>query len=149
MLRRTLLVALPLALLAACGTCDSPCKSGITYYVSGLAGSLAPGTSEEVTFCFDDQCDTATVSRDLVGGTLFFPYKGVGTGDHTVTVTAPGGLAGSYTGPIEAFEQQGGDHCDSCQVGSVKVAADGTLTPGVAVPNTTAPAGNGTATTGG
>jgi hypothetical protein len=144
MLRRSLLVAV-VALLASCGNCGSPCKSGITFYVSPLAGALAPGTEQDVEFCFDDQCSTATVTRDLVGGTLFFEYSGVSSGDHTVTVSADGGLSGTYTGPIEAAKQNGGANCDSCKVGAIKVASDGTLTPGVAVPNstTTAPATTG------
>jgi hypothetical protein len=144
MLRRSLLVAV-VALLAACGNCDSPCKSGITFYVTSLAGSLAPGTKEDVKFCLDDSCSTSTISRDMVGGTVFVESGNVGAGDHTVTVSAEGGLSATYTGAIEAFEQQGGADCDTCKVGAVKVSADGTLTPGVAVPNstTTAPATTG------
>jgi hypothetical protein len=142
MIRRSLFVA-AIAVLAACSNCDHPCKEGITFYVTGLAGSLAPGTKEDVQFCFDGKCQTTSVSRDLVGGTVFLPASGVGkSGDHTITVSGPASLSGTYSGPIESFEQKGtGGSCDTCRVGAAKVGADGTLTPGTAVPpSTTAPA---------
>jgi hypothetical protein len=147
MLRRSLFIA-AIAVLAACSNCDNPCKEGITFYVTGLAGSLAPGSKEDVQFCFDGKCQTTSVSRDLVGGTVFLPASGVGkSGDHTITVSGPASLSGTYTGPIESFEQKGaGGSCGTCNVGAVKVGADGTLTPGTAAVSSTTSA---PATTGG
>jgi hypothetical protein len=159
MLRRSILLALvPVLALAACGDdCDSPCKGGITFYVADVTGALAPGTREQLRICFDDSCKDVTVSRAESGPTVFLAFGGAGgKDDHTITVTGTGSLQGEYTGPLSWFTQQpDGKSCASCQIGAVKISADGTLTPGEAVPPVTAPpttsaaTAAGTGTTGG
>jgi len=147
MSRRLSFLAAALVLLTACNDCSSkPCKEGITFYLTGVAGTLSPGTQEQLTLCFDGKCDDITISRSDVGGTQFVPFNGIGkNGDHAITVQGDGSFAGTYTGPLPTFEQKpNGSSCGGCPIGAVKIGADGTLTPGSAVtPDTTAPATTG------
>lgn len=143
--RRSPLLAVVLA-LAACSDCDRTCKEGITFYVADVTGAMAPGTSEQLHLCVDGNCKDITVSRAESGPTVFFGVSGLGGGgDHTITVTGTGSLKGEYKGPLSTFTQQSDDEsCGSCQIGAVKIAADGTLTPGEAAPTATAPPGTAT-----
>ena len=70
---------------------------------------------------------------------MFLPFKGVGDDiDHTLTVTGVGALKGEYTGKIDSYTQDPGGDCATCDLATVKIGADGTLTPAVsAVPATT------------
>lgn len=137
MLRRTFFLA-AVALLAACSDCNTKCTEGITFYVSDVAGTLSPGTKEQLKICFDTTCRQVEISRSNAGGSVFVPFKGVAkSGDHHITLTGPASLSGDYTGPIEAITQNASSSCGHCALGTVKVGADGTLTPGSAVPNTT------------
>jgi hypothetical protein len=133
---RRLLFAAALVVLAACGDCGTACKEGITFYVAEVSGALARGTTEPLKICFDGKCSTTIITRSNPGGTVFLPFKGVGSkGDHTLTVTGTGSMSGSYTGPIESYAQKTG--CGTCSLASVKIGADGTVTPGHVVPPTT------------
>jgi hypothetical protein len=134
--RRLAPLVAALTVLAACGDdCTTPCQKGITFYVSELAGSLAAGSSEQLTLCFDGDCQQVTLSRGDVGGTKFVPFGSFGSGgDHTVTLTGPGSLSGSFQGAIPVLDQSGGGGCPTCAMGVVKVSADGTLTPGQVAP---------------
>jgi hypothetical protein len=148
--RRAPALVAALIVLSACGDdCATPCQKGITFYVSELAGSLGAGSSEQVTLCLDADCKDVTVSRSNVGGSLFVPFDGVdGNAAHTVTLTGPGSLTGSYQGTLPVFDQSVGGGCASCAMAAVKIAADGTLTPGQAATNSTPTAGS-TSTSGG
>ena len=134
MLRRLALVVVALT-LAACSNCDSPCKAGITFYVAEVAGALSRGSEVPLHICFDGNCQDVTITRDNVGGSVFLPFSGVGKqGDHELTVTSTSSLKGNYTGPISSYVQDPGGDCKSCALATVKIAADGTLTPGVPSP---------------
>lgn len=148
--RRAAALVMAAVVLAACGSdCTTPCRKGITFYVSELAGSLAAGSSEQVEVCFDDQCEQITVSRSDVGGTVFVPFADFGgTGDHSLRLTGPGSLSGAYDGAVPVFDQSGGG-CPTCAMGVVKVGADGTLTPGQAGPTTPSTSVGAPSTTGG
>jgi hypothetical protein len=133
---RRVLLAAALVVLAACSDCGTACKEGITFYVADVAGALARGTTEPLKICLDGQCASTTIARANAGGTVFLPFKGVGSkGDHTLTVTGTGSMSGSYKGPIESYSQKTG--CGTCSLASVKIGADGTVTPGHVVPPTT------------
>lgn len=137
--RGPLLLMVLLLVLAACGDdCTTPCRPGINFYVSELAGTLSAGSSEKVTLCLDGDCHDITLSRSDVGGTKFVPFASFGSGaDHTLTLTGPGSLAGSYQGALTVLDQSGGG-CAACAMGVVQVAADGSLTPGQVATSTTA-----------
>jgi hypothetical protein len=129
-------LAAALVVLAACSNCGTACKGGITFYVADVAGALARGTSEPLKICFDDKCQTTTITRANAGGTVFLPFSGVGAkGDHTLTVAGTGAMSGTYKGPIESYSQK--SSCGSCSLASVKIAADGKVIPGHVVPPTT------------
>jgi len=133
LLRRTI----PLVLLVSLAACSSSgiCSSGITVFIGDVAGMLKAGASLPVTICFDGNCQVTTVKHAQAGGTVFLKFDGVGSaGDHTITVSAPGGVKGEYKGPIDHFEQKSGDA--SCALAGVKIGADGTVTPG-RIPTTT------------
>ncbi len=128
--------ALAAALLVGCGSdCGAPCRAGVTLYVGALAGTLAPGSSEQISVCVDDACHDVELSRSNVGGTVFVAAPDVGrSGGHTVTLTGPGAVHGDYTGPLTVFDQSGARGCAFCAIAAVEVGADGALTPGAAVP---------------
>ena len=134
MIRRAAVLVAALA-LAACGDCgDAKCDGGITFFVADVAGGLARGTTEPLHICLDGTCQDVTISRDDAGGTVFIPFDDVGkAGDHYLTVTGIGSLHGGYKGPLAVFVQKpNGSTCPgSCALASVKIASDGTLTPGV------------------
>jgi hypothetical protein len=130
-------IALVIALVA-CGNCDSKCTEGITFFVADVAGALSRGGSEPLTICFDGTCKDVTITRDQVGGSVFLPFTGVGkTVDHDLTVTGIGSLKGEFTGKLSSYTQDPGGDCSSCSLATVKIAADGTLTPGVPAAATT------------
>ena len=130
-------VALALALVS-CGNCDSKCTEGITFYVAELAGALSRGGTEPLTVCFDGTCKDVTITRDQVGGSVFLPFTGVGKAvDHNLTVTGIGSLKEVFTGKLPSYTQDPGGECSSCSLATVKIAADGTLTPGVAAVSAT------------
>jgi hypothetical protein len=117
-----------LVALAACSS-GTNCKEGITFFIGSIAGSLKPGSSLPVTICFDGTCQVTTITHAQTAGTVFLPFKGVGSSaDHTITVKADGGVNGEYKGPIDTFQQKSGD--GSCALAAVKIGADGTITPG-------------------
>ena len=110
------------------------CKEGITFYVAELAGALARGTNEPLHICFDGNCQDTTVTRANVGGSVFVAFGGVGgAGDHHITVTGAGALKGDYSGKLATFTQRpnGAAGPGACSLATVKIAADGTLIPGV------------------
>ncbi len=134
MFRRLALVAVALGLVA-CSNCDRECKEGITFYVAEVAGALSRGGEVPLQICFDGSCQDVTITRDNVGGSVFLPFSGVGKqGDHELTVTSTSSLRGEYNGPISSFVHDPGDDCKSCALATVKIAADGTLTPAVPAP---------------
>ncbi|MEP7204488.1 MAG: hypothetical protein ABI894_17880 [Ilumatobacteraceae bacterium] len=140
MLRRLALIAVAALVLVGCNNCDKPCKQGITFVVAEVAGALSAGGKAPVRICFDGDCKDITITRDQVGGSLFVPFSGVGDqGDHEVTVTGTGtaSLQGSYTGPVYSYKQDPRGSCSSCDLATVKIAADGTLTPAVPAPTDT------------
>jgi hypothetical protein len=135
MFRRLALVAVALGLVA-CSNCDNACEEGITFYVAEVAGALSRGGEVPLHICLDGTCRDVTVTRDNVGGSVFLPFSDVGDpGDHELTVTSTSSLKGNYKGPLSSFVQDPGGDCKSCSLATVKIAADGTLTP--AVPTTT------------
>ena len=142
MFRRIALAAVALGLVA-CSNCNSPCKQGITFYVAEVAGSLSRGGTEPLNICFDGSCKDVTITREQVGGSVFVPFTGVGkTGDHDLTVTGTGSFKGEYKGKLASYVQKGSGGCASCALATVKIGADGTLTPGVpATPATTTTVG--------
>ena len=120
--------------LAGCGTCSTTCKEGITFNVAEVAGSLARGTSQELSICFDGSCKKVVVSRDNVGGSIFVPFGGVGdNGDHKVTVDGTTAIHGEYKGKIESYKQELDNGCGTCRLATIKIAANGTLTPATSV----------------
>lgn len=119
-------------LLAGCGSCSTTCKEGITFYVAEVAGSLARGTSQELKVCFDGSCKTITVSRNNVGGSIFVPFGGVGnSGDHHLTVDGTTAIHGDYKGKIQSYKQVLDNGCGTCRLATIKIAADGSITPAV------------------
>jgi hypothetical protein len=156
MFRRLALVAVALVLVG-CSNCDAKCTEGITFYVAEVAGALSRGGSVPLTVCLDGTCKDVTITRDQVGGSVFLAFKGVGKDvDHDLTVTGTASLHGEFKGKLPSYTQDPGGDCSSCSLATVKIAADGTLTPGVPVtPATTttvtgspAPAGSTATTTG-
>ena len=120
--------------LAGCGTCSTTCKEGITFYVAEVAGSLARGTSQELKICFDDSCKNIVISRNNVGGSVFVPFGGVGeSGNHKVTVDGTAAIHGEYSGKIESYKQELDNGCGTCRLATIKIAANGTLTPATSV----------------
>jgi len=136
MLRCLVLTAVGLTVVA-CQNCDNKCTGGITFLVGDVAGALARGSSEPLSVCFDNQCRDIAVSRANAGNSVFLPFDGVGKDvDHTLTVKGSGTLTGSYSGKLTTVVQKPGGGCKSCALATVKVGADGTLTPGVPGPST-------------
>ena len=134
MFRRLTVLAVALVLVA-CSNCDKACKEGITFYVAEVAGALSRGSSVPLHICFDGTCQDVTISRDNVGGSVFLPFSGVGKqGDHELTVTSTSSLKGNYKGPIPSYVQDPGGDCKTCALATVKIAADGALTPAVPAP---------------
>lgn len=134
MLRRIALTAVALA-LAACSNCDRPCKEGITFFVGDVAGALSRGSEVPLQICFDGDCKDVTITRDHVGGSVFLEFKGVAKqGDHQLTVTSTSSLQGQYSGPVYSYRQDPGGSCSACDLATVKIAADGTITPAVPAP---------------
>ena len=134
MLRRLALVVFALGPVG-CSNCDKACKEGITFYIAEVAGALSRGSEVPLHICLDGSCQDVTITRDNVGGSVFLPFSGVGKqGDHELTVTSTSSLKGNYTGPISSYVQDPGGDCKSCALATVKIAADGTLTPAVPAP---------------
>lgn len=134
MFRRLALVAVALVAVA-CSSCDKPCKEGITFYVADVAGALSRGGEVPLKICFDGSCQDLTITRDNVGGSTFLSFSGVGKqGDHELTVTSTTSLKGNYKGPIYSYSQDPGGDCKTCALATVKIGADGTLTPALPPP---------------
>jgi hypothetical protein len=134
MLRRITLVVVALALVA-CSNCNAKCKEGITFYVAEVAGALARGSSEPLHICLDGSCQDVTVTREHVGTSVFLPFTGVGKNvDHDLTVTGIGAFKGEYKGKLPSYLQDPGGSCSTCALATVKIGANGTLTPGVPAP---------------
>ena len=131
MVRKLTVLAMVLAFaLTGCSKSNSKCTGGITFYVAELAGALSRGGTEPLTICFDGTCKDVTITRDEVGGSVFLPFEGVGKdADHDLTVSGTGSLKGQYTGKLASFIQDSGG--SSCSLATVKIGADGTLTPAV------------------
>jgi hypothetical protein len=152
MLRRAACVFVACVLVScSSGSCPTAkCTGGITFYVADVAGSLARGTSEPLHICFDSACRDVVISRANAGGTIFVPFSGVGTDVvHDITVTGSGSLKGEYNGKLASYVQQpnGAACAGSCALASVKIAADGALTPGTpAAPATSTSVGSVTST---
>jgi hypothetical protein len=155
MLRRVLLATFAVVLVACSPNSSCPtakCTEGITFLVGEVAGSLSRGAKDDLQVCFDGKCQDTTVTRANVAGSIFLPFTGVaGSGDHTITVKATGGgsLQGEYKGKIVSYVQKpNGAKCPgSCSLATVKIGADGTITPGVpksTLTTTTAPSGSTT-----
>ncbi|MEP7048510.1 MAG: hypothetical protein ABI949_17600 [Ilumatobacteraceae bacterium] len=138
MFRRVALVVVAVTLVA-CSNCDNKCTQGITFLVSNVAGALARGSSEPLTICFDGTCHDVKITRANAGGSVFLPFTGVGNkADHDLTVTGTGSFKGEYHGPVASYSQEPGGGCKTCALATVKIGADGTLTPGVvAIPAST------------
>ena len=137
MFRRFALVLVALALVA-CSNCDAKCTEGITFYVADVAGSLSRGGTEPLHICFDGSCKDTTVTRDNVGGSVFLAFSGVGKDiDHDLTVTGIGAFKGEYKGKISSYTQDPGGDCKACALATVRIGADGTLTPAVVAPRNT------------
>jgi hypothetical protein len=137
MFRRITLVVVALALVA-CSNCNSKCKEGITFYVAEVAGALSRGGSEPITICFDGSCKDVTITRDQVGGSIFVPFKGVGNNiDHDLTVTGVGAFKGEYKGKLASYLQDPGGSCSTCALATVKIGANGALTPAIPAPRST------------
>jgi hypothetical protein len=143
-IRRLALILAVAWLLSGCSSdCNSAtCRGGITFNVAEVVGALARGTEEPLHVCFDGTCHDVTVSRTKTKSTVFLPFDGVGNDvDHQLTVTGTGAFKGDYTGKIASYIQKpNGPKCGgSCALASVKIAANGALTPGVpAAPRTQA-----------
>jgi hypothetical protein len=91
-----------------------------------------------LTICFDGTCKDVTITRDQVGGSVFLPFNGVGKAtEHDLTVTGTGTFKGEFKGKLASFTQDPGGDCSSCSLATVKIGADGTLTPGVPAASTT------------
>ena len=137
MLRRIALVAVALTLVA-CSNCTTKCKAGITFYVAEVAGALSRGGSEPVTICLDGSCQDVTITREHVGSSIFLPFKGVGNNvDHDLTVTGVGAFKGEYKGKLASYLQDPGGSCSTCALATVKIGANGSLTPATPAPQKT------------
>jgi len=145
---RLLLLLAALTVLAACNDCNAvACRGGITFLVADVAGALARGTSEPLEICLDGQCQHVTVSRADAGGSVFLAFGQVGkSGDHTLTVQGIGSMKGQYKGPIDSYRTPA-SCAGTCALASVKIGADGTLTPGLVAPPTSTTAPSAAATT--
>ena len=149
MLRRLSLIAVAW-LLVSCSSNGCPsatCPGGITFNVAEVAGALARGSDEQLHICLDGTCHDTTVSRANAGGSIFVAFEGVGNGaDHDLTVTGIGSLKGEYKGKLASYDQKpNGASCPgSCALATVKIAADGTLIPGVPKAPVTTVAGSPT-----
>ncbi len=148
MLRRIALVAVALT-LAACSTSTTKCKAGITFYVAEVAGALSRGGSEPLTICLDGSCQNVTITREHVGSSIFLPFKGVGNNvDHDLTVTGVGAFKGEYKGKLASYLQDPGGGSATCALATVKIGANGALTPAIPAPqNTTTTVGVAVPTT--
>lgn len=141
---RNLAIAAVAVTLVACKDCSTPCKEGITFNVAELAGALGRGSSEPLHVCFDGNCQDVTITRENSGGSVFLPFKGVGDDvEHTITVAGVGALKSEYKGKIESYTQRPGGDCKACSLATVKIGADGTLTPAVTVTQTTTTTASG------
>jgi len=111
-----------------------PCKSGLTFVLDQIAGSLSRGTQADLAICVDGTCTNQTVTRDAASHSVFIGVGGLGgKGDHTITVRSKTGstVDGSYKGPIEVIDNSAGGKCANvCKVGVVKVGDNGTPVPG-------------------
>jgi len=138
MLRRLacLVAAVGLPGLVACSDCDSPCKSGITFVVGDIAGALSRGSSLPLDICFDGSCKDVTITRDQVGGSVFAEFSGIDkAGDHTISVSSTASaIKGQFTGPVYSYQQDPGGDCKSCALATVRIKADGSITPAVPAP---------------
>jgi hypothetical protein len=137
-MRRVFVVVVSLALVACSPNASSckPCKSGLTFVLDRIAGSLSRGTSTNLVLCVDETCNDVTVSRDAATHSAFLEVGGLGGGgDHTITVKSKDGstIDGAYRGKIEVVDNRpGGSKCPSlCKVGVVKVDDKGAPVPGV------------------
>jgi len=140
--RRVALALLAVALVG-CHNCDNACKEGITFNVAEVAGALSRGGQVPLHICFDGECQDVTITRDNAAGSVFLPFSGVcKAGDHHLAVTSTSALKGDYTGPITSFVQDPGGDCKTCALATVKVGADGTLTPGVPAPQASTTTGD-------
>ena len=158
-LRRSSVLVLSLVMLACSpnSTSCKPCKSGLTFVLDRIAGSLSRGTTADITICVDGHCTPETVTRDAASHSVFVPVDGIGGGgEHTITVMSKDGpvLNGKYNGKISVVDDRpGGNSCTSgCKLGVVRVNDDGTPVPGVPPTATTtsvAAAGQTSTTTAG
>ena len=106
------------------------CKEGITFYVADVAGALRPWRQEPLHICFDGDLPGHDSHPRQPGGSIFLPFKGVGKDiDHDLTVTGIGAFKGEYKGKITSYTQDPGGDCKTCVLATVKIGADGTLTP--------------------
>lgn len=142
MIRRIAVVVAAAFAVASCSDCGSAkCAEGITFLVADVAGSLARGTEEPLHICLDGACQDVTISRANAGGTVFLPFKGVGKDtDHDLTLVGTGSMRGEYKGKLASYVQKpNGSSCPGrCALSTVKIGADGTLTPGTpAAPSAT------------
>ena len=145
------LLALVLVACSANASSCKPCKSGLTFVLDRIAGSLSRGTQADISICVDGNCKTEIVTRDASSHSVFVEAGGLGDrSDHTITVRSKSGstIDGSYKGPIEVIDNSSGAKCSNvCKVGVVKVEDNGTPVPGVpskptassVAPSTTAP----------
>ena len=139
------LVVLLALVLVACSPNASckPCKSGLTFVLDRIAGSLSRGTQTDISICVDGTCTTETVTRDAASHSVFVEAGGLGGKSvHTITVGSTSGSAigGSYKGPIEVIDNSSGAKCSSvCKVGVVMVEDNGTPVPGVPSKSTPTP----------
>ncbi|MGZ4671030.1 MAG: hypothetical protein ACXWBO_00330 [Ilumatobacteraceae bacterium] len=137
MFRRFSLVLVALTLVA-CNNCKANCSEGITFYVAEVAGALSRGGTEPLHVCFDGDCKDVTVTRENAGGTVFLKFGGVGKNvDHDLTVTGIGSFKGKYKGKIASYNQDPGGSCSTCALATVKIGADGAITPGAPAPTAT------------
>jgi hypothetical protein len=138
---RLLSVLAAASVVVSCSDCaTAKCKEGITFYVADVAGSLARGTEEPLHICFDGTCRDVTITRADAGGSVFVPFDGVAKDiDHDLTVTGAGAMKGEYRGRLASYVQRpNGTACSgSCALATVKIGADGKLTPGIPTPQPT------------
>jgi hypothetical protein len=79
-----------------------------------------------------------TITREQVGGSVFLPFKGVGKAiDHDLTVTGVGSFKGEHKGKLSSYLQDPGGSCSTCALATVKIGADGALTPALPAPKST------------
>ena len=142
MISRLAVVVAAAFAIASCSDCGSAkCTEGITFLVADVAGALSRGTEEPLHICFDGTCQDVTISRANAGGTIFLPFSGVGKdSEHDLTVAGTGSMRGEYRGKLPSYVQQpNGSSCPgNCALATVKIGADGALTPGIpAAPGST------------